>query len=775
MAKKRSKKQAGPAYPGAPVETHKKWRRAALALAVLLVLSQVGLYFLRWEQPAPIVWLLGLACAGLAVVVYALATHEPEHDDLVLRMQRGQHLDFGRRLRTTRKQRRTIKLPLAGQTSLRTLGGVALFAVVFAWWLTPWAPVAVAERKIEDLSAPLSGELMAVVLVMPDGYMATAQPPLVSGRARELAVEVPEDATAYKRAQKAIAEERFGDARELLKSAVEEGQTEAADVSVALGEAELYAYRFDEAIEAFNKALKERPDDLTALCLAGVAAMHASRYEEAERVVDRAMKRVEGKPKSKSPGRGAEQGAEQGAEGEALRAAVLHLRAVLYTIRACLPKELDEAEQLFDEAKQIQQKEEVLGRQHPYVAATVNNQAVLYQLRAKYQGVEVLHREARNTWRAALGEKHPHVAASLDNLAMFYYVRSAFEDARECNAEAQAIRNEPGVLPPEHPIRALGLTVTSILERALAHYDAAGKPATDALKQFEDALGPQHPDIAACASALGSFYVERAQYLRFAQPYFVRAERVTTGTLGPEHPYLAVTLNKLANLYRAQRQYARARETAERALAIAKKVYGEQTPQDPEDAPQHPVVASILNTLGRLDIEQDRLLQARSPLETALDIEEKTLGKENLLIALTMGNLAALDNGPYDYTRGVKRYRQAIKMAEKIFGQADAASAAQPQHPVVARLLVDLAALLVQRHRYDEAAESLQRALDIQEKVLVPFQPYHPEVANTLEAYAAVLRKLKPPQADRAKKMEARAEDIREKHAEEDRPKAASP
>lgn len=758
MAKKRSKKQTGPAYPGAPAETHKKWRQAAVAVGVLLVLSLVAAHFGLGQQPALVVWLLGLVCAAVAVVVYVLATHEPEHDDLVLRMQRGQHLDFGRRLRTTRKQRRMVKLPLLGPTSLRTLGGVAVFAVVFAWWLTPWAPVAVAERKIEDLSAPLTGELLAVVLVMPDPHLATAQVPIISPRARQLAEEVPEDATPYERAQKAIAQERFADARGLLESALGGGQTDAADVHVALGEAELYAYRFDEAIKAFNEALKLKPEDPTVLCLAAVAAMHASRYEDAERLAGRAMKALQQKPKRTPQGRRAD----QAGEDDAVRAAVLHLRAVLYTIRACDPKELDEAEQLFDQAKTIQQKDEVLGRQHAYVAATVNNQAVLYQLRAKYQGVEVLYREARNTWRHALGEKHPHVAASLGNLAMFYCVRSAFEDARECNAEAQAIRGDRDVLPKEHPIRAVGLNTTSILERTYADYDAAGKPAEDALMIFETVLGPEHPDIAACASELGSFYVERAQYLTIALPYFLRAQSVTADTLGPEHPYLAVTLNKLANLYRAQHQYPQAQETAERALGIARKVYGEE----------HPVVAAILNTLGRLEIEQDRPPQARPHLEKALDIEEKMLGKQNLLVAVTLGNLAALDNGPYDYSRGVKRYRRAIAMTEKIFHRGDPE---HPEHPAVARLLVDLAALYVHRSRYDEAAKCLGRALQIQEKVVVPFQPYHPEVADTLEAYAAVLRKLSPPQADRAKKMEARAEGIRARHSEEDRPKTASP
>jgi hypothetical protein len=90
-------------------------------------------------------------------------------------------------------------------------------------------------------------------------------------------------------------------------------------------------------------------------------------------------------------------------------------------------------------------------------------------------------------------------------------------------------------------------------------------------------------------------------------------------------------------------------------------------------------------------------------------------------------------------------------------------------------LLVDLAGLYAHRSRYTDAEQCLAQALQIQEKVVVPFQPNHPEVADTLDAYAAVLRKLNPPQTARAAKMDARAEQIRAKHFEEDRPKVASP
>lgn len=758
MAKK--KKVAATPYvlPGAAATTHKKWRTAAMLVGIALALAVAAAHFLLREQPLLVVWLMGLLCASGATVVFVLATHEPEHDDLAMRLQRGQHLDFGKALRTSRKERRKVKLPVIGETTVRRLVGTGIWVVVFAWWLTPWAPVAVAERKIEDLSVPLTGEILAPVLVMPDPHLAVLLPPVVSARARQLAAGIPDDAGALQRGRKAIAEGRFADARELLQGGLS-GAADAAEVQAAIGQAELYAYRFAESLAAFKKAMEGKTPEPSVLCQAAVAAIHLNRYDEAEPWIGQAIKVLEDKPE-----------AGRAASDQALLAAAAGLRAALLTIRGKTPKELDEAERLYDQAKAAQSKEEVFGPEHPYLAATVNNQAVLNQLRAKLPGVPALHNQARDLWRASIGARHPYVAASLDNLAMYHLVFGRYTDARQCSEQSLAIlrENYPAEIPT-NPILAVGLNVSSIVERTFARYAEAKGPAEQALDVFEKVFGPDHPAVAAAVNALASLNGDLAQYLTIARPFYLRVEQTASKTLGPEHPFVAVTLNKEAGLYLAERAYgpsvetarkalAPAKETAEKALAIAKKAYGER----------HPVVAAILNTLGRVAFEAGDPLGAKPHLDEALRILEETVGKEGPELAATLGNLAALDSGPVTFAKGVKRYEQAIKMTEGFFGPE------YKDQPVVARLLCRAGQLLTQRGKYAEAEPYLKRALEIQEAVLVPSQAYHPEVADTLEAYAELLRKSDPPQTARADKLAARAKDIRDKHFEQDRPAAPS-
>ncbi len=84
----------------------------------------------------------------------------------------------------------------------------------------------------------------------------------------------------------------------------------------------------------------------------------------------------------------------------------------------------------------------------------------------------------------------------------------------------------------------------------------------------------------------------------------------------------------------------------------------------------------------------------------------------------------------------------------------------------MAQSLHNLAVLYNAQGKYVEAEPLYQRALAIREKAL---GPEHPAVATVLENYAALLHKLnRDAEAD---KMEARAQAIRAKHAEENPPK----
>ena len=80
----------------------------------------------------------------------------------------------------------------------------------------------------------------------------------------------------------------------------------------------------------------------------------------------------------------------------------------------------------------------------------------------------------------------------------------------------------------------------------------------------------------------------------------------------------------------------------------------------------------------------------------------------------------------------------------------------------MATSLNNLALLYYTQGKYAEAEPLYTRALEIDEKAL---GPDHPNVATTLENYAALLRETQ--RNAEATEMEARAKEIRAKHASE--------
>jgi tetratricopeptide (TPR) repeat protein len=105
----------------------------------------------------------------------------------------------------------------------------------------------------------------------------------------------------------------------------------------------------------------------------------------------------------------------------------------------------------------------------------------------------------------------------------------------------------------------------------------------------EEALGPEHPDVAISLDNLAELYRTQYQYAK-AEPLHQRALAIREKAVGPGHPHVAFSLDNLAGLYRAQGQYTKAESLHQRALAIFEKALG----------PEHPDVATSLNNLALL-------------------------------------------------------------------------------------------------------------------------------------------------------------------------------
>jgi tetratricopeptide (TPR) repeat protein len=82
----------------------------------------------------------------------------------------------------------------------------------------------------------------------------------------------------------------------------------------------------------------------------------------------------------------------------------------------------------------------VLGIDHPDVATTLNNLALLYSSQGKYADAEPLYKRALAIVEKVFGGEHPDVAMVLENYAALLRKLNREREAVELETRAKAIR-----------------------------------------------------------------------------------------------------------------------------------------------------------------------------------------------------------------------------------------------------------------------------------------------------------------------------------------------
>ena len=214
-----------------------------------------------------------------------------------------------------------------------------------------------------------------------------------------------------------------------------------------------------------------------------------------------------------------------------------------------------EAEPPHQRALMIQEK--ALGPEHPDVAASLNNLAALYNLQGKYTEAEPPHQRALMIQEKALGPDHPDVAQSLNNLGLLYYTQGKYTEAEPLYQRALAIHGES----PGDPTTPTSLPASTIWRSSTATKGATRKPSRStrrALAIDGDALGPDHPNLATDLTSLGLLYDTQGKYTE-AEPLDQRALAIYEKALGPEHPHTATALSNLGAALLHPRQVHRSR------------------------------------------------------------------------------------------------------------------------------------------------------------------------------------------------------------------------
>jgi tetratricopeptide (TPR) repeat protein len=266
---------------------------------------------------------------------------------------------------------------------------------------------------------------------------------------------------------------------------------------------------------------------------------------------------------------------------------------------------------------------------------------------------------------------------------------------------------------------------------ALAAYSEARALLERALKIGEEALGPEHPDVATVLHNLAGVLWEQDE-LGTARSLHERALAIREKVLNPEHPSVATSLNNLAGVFREQGDLVMARPLYERALAIRQTAL----------SPQHPDLARSLTNLATAMFEQGDPTGARPLFERAMAIREKTLPPEHPDVAQGLNDFARLLQEQGDLPGARLMFKSALATYERALG---------PGHPYTNIVNRNLAKLHVAEGAHLEALEVAQAAVAAHEKVL---GVHHRWTKKSAESCAVALAALG--RADEATALRAR-------------------
>jgi len=259
--------------------------------------------------------------------------------------------------------------------------------------------------------------------------------------------------------------------------------------------------------------------------------------------------------------------------------------------------------------------------------------------------------------------------------------------------------------------RVLNLTGQALFARG--RYADAEPLHEQALRIWESALGPDHPDVAISLNDLANVYSHEGRYAD-AETMFERALTIAERALGPDHPFVARPIDGLATVYQQMGRYAEAEPLHARELAITERAFG----------PDHPDVTKSLNNLANVYYYQGRYAEAEPLHKRALEICERTLGPDHPSAAFSLNNLANIAENCGRYAEAQPLYERALAIWERRPG---------PDHPIVAHPINGLANVFRKQGRYAEAEPLHQRALVIRERAL---GPNHSDVGWSLNSLA---------------------------------------
>ncbi len=229
-----------------------------------------------------------------------------------------------------------------------------------------------------------------------------------------------------------------------------------------------------------------------------------------------------------------------------------------------------------------------------------------------------------------------------------------------------------------------------------------------AMRQREQALGPDHPDTVRSRADVAEVYVQLGR-LEEALPLLERALVGCERALGPDHPDTLRNRESLADVHVRLGQLESALPLLERTVADRERVFG----------PDHRSTLRSRRSLALVEVRLGRLREAVPLLERTLAGRERVLGPDHPDTLESRRDLLEV------YTR-LEQYTKALPLLQRIL--TDSQRLLGPDHPDTLRSRHEFARALAQIGQLAGAVPVFERVLVDRERLL---GPDHPDTRRT--------------------------------------------
>lgn len=290
---------------------------------------------------------------------------------------------------------------------------------------------------------------------------------------------------------------------------------------------------------------------------------------------------------------------------------------------------------------------ELFGAEHPQVAESYNNLAMIAGSKSDYQQSLSYFKKALSIFLNAFGENHTLVACASYNIGTTYQKMGDYE-------------------------------------RALDHFQ---KSLAIDLKSS----GERNPDVAMTYARMGTLFGVTGDYDQ-AFEYYHKALSIYFDVFGENHPQVAGLYNDMGSVYQQQGDFQGALDCFQKVIAIRRRTVGEQ----------HPTLAIGYGNLGVIYRELGDYAKALEHHENALSIHLQSLPEDHAFAANTYRNIGVVHSLKGDDDRTIEYYEKALTILQRLFGE---------RHPQVADMHQLLGEFYLNRNDFNQALAHSQQAI----------------------------------------------------------------